>query len=135
MGWRDRDWAKWTDDERSRFLGGSAIAAPGALAAVVVSLVATVLLSASPGIGILHHGRAPSAPPLYGIGAVTVVSGRDALCTELLNGGCSGYTSVKPGQRILQAAPPPPGTTCSLLEVDQARGAWFCAPPGPAENS
>lgn len=66
MGWRDRDYAKWTDDERSRFYGtgstpstrGSSLGTrvrpvPGALMAVLVSLVVALGL-----------GQLPRAHPL-----------------------------------------------------------------------
>jgi hypothetical protein len=140
VGWQDRDWAKWTDDERSRFLGHrstgrSSSVAQGAFVGVVVSLVATVVLAGAPGIGFLRHNRASAFRPVYGTGKVVVAFGRDVTCTELLHGACGAYTFVQPGQRVLRAAPPPPGTTCQLLEVDQSRGAWVCGPSGPVVNS
>ena len=134
MGWQDRDWAKWTDDERARFLGHSPSVTGGAFLAVVVSLVATVLLAGAPGVGLLHRHKSPM-PPVYGTGTVIVAMGHDATCTQLLDGVCNAYTVVEPGQRVHPAAPLPPGTSCPLHEVDQARGVWFCAPPGPTENS
>jgi hypothetical protein len=72
MGWRDRDYAKWTDEERRRFYGpgdsgyrvarssyatgpnqsrlfGSRVGmAPGALLAVIVSLLVTLALGQLP---------------------------------------------------------------------------------------
>ena len=73
MGWRERDWAKWTDDERRRFYGssrgsgyptagssystrpgqgrlfGSRVGvAPGAFLAVIVSLLAALALGQLP---------------------------------------------------------------------------------------
>lgn len=140
VGWQDRDWARWTDDERSRFLGHgstgrSSTATQGAFLGVVVSLVATVVLAGAPGIGLLRHERAPALRPVYGTGQVISAFGHDATCTELLDGACEAYTFVQPGQRVLRAAPPPPGATCPLLEVDQSSAAWVCAPSGPTVNS
>jgi hypothetical protein len=58
MGWRDRDYAKWTDGERRRFYGSVGArthttgsrggVAPGALLAVVVSFLAALALGQLP---------------------------------------------------------------------------------------
>ena len=126
MGWQERDWARWTDEERSRFVGSSPAVRSGAFVAVVVSLVATVVLAGAPGIQLLQRHHTPSIPPLYGSGTVVLFAGHDGTCTEIQNGACTTYTPIEPGQRVLPAAPPPAGTSCPLLEVDQASGSWVC---------
>jgi hypothetical protein len=158
VGWQDRDWAKWTDEERARFVGSSthhstwderpravgraSAIRPGAFLAVIVSLVATLGLSGMLKIPLLERVHAPASPTqtfpnVYGTGVVVAdQDGRSETCTEILDDAtCTEYTFIQPGQHALRAAPLPSGETCPLMEVDQARGAWVCvksaAPPAP----
>ena len=127
MGWQDRDWAKWTDRERSQFLGSSSGVPPGAFLAGVVTLVAVVLFGQSA----LHRGRKPV--PIYGDGRIVQVWGRPSTCTKLetLPSGttCEVWRFLAPHEPALPAAPLPPGTRCAVVIADQASHRWTCANP------
>ena len=85
VGWQDRDYAKWTDDDRKRYLGGGSTSvrqdgpSAGKALAIGISLVAVVGGSA------LHFGipfgssPTPTRPP-----AVTPqpLPGKRLVCTE-----------------------------------------------------
>ena len=130
MGWQDRDWAKWTDEERARFVGGGTSGVgivPGALLAIVVSLVATVVLT--------HPFRPtrPTPPPLYGSGVVDQLMGHRTMCTkmELVSGTwtCDVWSMLLPGQQALPAAPLSGGGLCAAAAVDQPSRRWICVTP------
>ena len=67
MGWKDRDYAKWTNEERSRFLnaGGSAPSRAGRGPAVTGGVAAAVAVSAA--LFVLGHfpGGHPLVPALH----------------------------------------------------------------------
>ncbi len=76
MGWQDRDWARWTDDERRR-LYGSAAPTPGPRrrtypAQALWAVLATFTIAALTWAGVAHRpfGHLPrvAAPPtvVYG---------------------------------------------------------------------
>ena len=130
MGWQDRDWAKWTDEERVRYVGGGGSGAgviPGALLAIIVSLVATVVLT--------HPFRSahPTPPPVYGSGVVEQLMGNRTTCTkmELVSGRwtCEVWSFLLPGQQALPAAPPSDGNLCTIVVVDQPSRRWVCVAP------
>jgi hypothetical protein len=154
MGWQDRDWAKWTDEERDRYLGRSmpvrgvgvgcadgtrtAVGAPRA--AVGVAMLASLLFTAV--AAQLHlFVFAPSPPPasprsvapavVYGtsIALFRGSSGR-MTCTAMELGAagaaCTAWTYLAPGQRAIQAIPLPPGPQCLAVQADQLTGHWVC---------
>jgi len=142
VGWQDRDWAKWTEDERSRFLGGHAAVAPGAFLAVVVSLV--VLVVARPqAVAVLHFGRSPAAPSsvVYGTGtAYAGTGGTEVTCVGLwvtpeTGSHCSSWVTLLPGQRAVAAAAMPPTGTCAIIQADQSSGRWICRGVAAGTNS
>jgi hypothetical protein len=127
VGWQDREWAKWTEDERRRYVGGGTAIVPGAFLAVVVSLVAAVVLA--PPFRTRHVVR----PPVYGTGVVVRLMNQNTTCTEQrLDSGrwqCARWAILLPGQRALPAAPPAPGSLCAVVVVDQASRRWICGTP------
>jgi hypothetical protein len=133
VGWQDRDWAKWTPEERSRFLGGGTAVVPGALLAVVVSLVSVVALAKPGGVSILHLGRQPGPPPaahvVYGAGAPNG-SGMNATCTTMAapdgTWHCTAWTPLLSGQQWAPAQSLPAGSTCTVATVEQRNGRWIC---------
>ena len=152
MGWQDRDWAKWNDDERRRFLGSGGSSrsgrhggfAPGAFLAVVVSLVA-VVVGQSQGINLLHlghtHATIPTVP-LYGTGVVvkSLSGSENVSCTAVsfdsLGGThCTGWTYLLPGERAAPAAGMPARGTCATAEADQISGTWVCTAPAAGSIS
>jgi hypothetical protein len=152
VGWEDRDWAKWNDDERRRFFGsgggsprsgGHGGFAPGALLAVVVSLVA-VVVGQSQGINLLHLGRAHASipiAPLYGSGIVESLTGSGKVsCTALSFDSlgqthCTGWTDIIPGERVIPPAGMPARGTCATAEADQTSGTWICTAPAAGSVS
>lgn len=134
MGWRDREYAKWTDDERRRFYGSGAARAqgsslssrvgivPGALLAVLVSLLAALALGqlprSHPLVPVLHftfpalfHDSAPakanpdaiSLPRRLPLGSYLTLHGQ-------LPAGESGTVTVegayiRPPWKLLAAVP------------------------------
>ncbi len=125
MGWQDRDWAKWTDDERRRFVGGGVSIVPGAVLGVVISLVVTVML-AQP---FARHRAAPA--PVWGDGVVAYQWGHDTTCTELRRLGnswtCEVWTFLLPGQGARPAAALLSGQACATVVADQSLRRWVCA--------
>jgi hypothetical protein len=55
MGWQDRDYARWTDEERRRFLGVGASRASASRRSVGVSECATVAVLVSAAVFALGH--------------------------------------------------------------------------------
>ena len=148
MGWQDRDWAKWNEDERSRFFGGGGSPrssghgfAAGGIAAVVLSLVLAVV-GESQGLNLLHlkraHRVAVPIAPLYGTGLVVKgMDGNDITCTALSFDSlgashCTGWTYLLPGERALPATGMPARGTCAAVEADQISGSWVCKAPAAA---
>ena len=156
MGWQDRDWAKWTDEERERFLGD--VRAPvqirggwthagharlhlrsprievtllAVLASLAVSLVGWQLDLFRLPIATHPAGVAPAAPVVYGTGLAH--SGTSQLtCTAVTTDArdvesCTDWTILLPGQRAVEAMPLPVGTTCRAVVADQRSGHWVCS--------
>lgn len=131
VGWQDRDWAKWTDEERRRFVGGggggsrSVGMAPGAFLGVVVGLVAIVMLNHP----FTAHRTSP--PPVYGTGVVQMLWGQRTTCTEMdvqaTTWTCKTWSILLHGQQVRRAAPLPAGSLCHTAVVDQASKRWICA--------
>ena len=130
MGWQDRDWAKWTDEERARVVGGGGGGVgivPGALLGIVVSLVGTVVLT--------HPFRSAqrTPPPVYGSGVVEHLMGNRTTCTkmELVSGTwtCEVWSFLLPDQQALRAAPLSDGNLCTTVVVDQPSRRWVCLTP------
>jgi len=127
MGWQERDWAKWTEKERSHLVGSTTGARPGAFLAGVVSLVAIVVFGQSA----LHHPRNPV--PIYGDGRIVQVWGHPSTSTKLedLPSGatCDVWRFLAPHQPALPASPLQAGTRCAIIVADQASHRWICATP------
>jgi hypothetical protein len=64
MGWRDRDYAKWTPEERRRFLGSSGNARGDARSPVIAGGAG---LAAAISLGLLVLGQVPSGHPLVSV--------------------------------------------------------------------
>lgn len=147
LGWQDRDWAKWTDEERTRFLGTSGraprIAGPAGqrreitLLAMLVSLVVSVLLAHSHLFGWLAarpaHQSAQHVPAIvYGTGLAHVNgASQEMTCTAMATNAagvevCTAWTPLFPGQQAVQAAALPAGTSCPAVAADQHTGRWVC---------
>jgi hypothetical protein len=144
MGWQERDWAKWTEEERARFVGGTT-APPRprqglrsrrnelTLLAMLVSLAASLvgwqfhlfsLPISTP------HSRVPTAPVVYGAGLAQNGASR-MTCTAMEADGqggesCTVWTILFPSQQAVQALQLPVGSTCPAVIADQHTGHWVC---------
>ena len=145
MGWQEREWAKWTDEERDRFLGATSAPAPLrrgvrsrrnelTLLAMLVSVVATLgcwqLHLFSFPVSAPHGAAAPAAAVVYGTG-LSHNGSFDMTCTAMLSdasGGesCTVWTILRPGQQAVQALQLPVGSTCPAVIADQHTGHWAC---------
>jgi hypothetical protein len=147
VGWQDRDWAKWTDDERARMVGGSPVArcpssshrmhvtALGALVSLVGSLTVWH-------IGFLRPAHpvpaiAPQPPTVvYGTG-LAHIGGSPATCTALATDGqgverCTTWTLLVGSERAAQAAAlPAGGPPCAAVVASQTSGSWVCTAGAP----
>jgi len=138
VGWQDRDWAKWSDDDCSRFSGGGTIAVSGALLAVVASLVGFVVLARPGGMSLFHLDQPTTPRVVYGSGLGDLM-GRTVTCTSMTfterGGQCSAWTPVLAGQRFVRAQQLPSGSGCSAADVDEHAGRWICVAFAGARNS
>ena len=145
MGWRDRDWAKWTDEERDRFLGGTSAPPPrrlgvrsrrneltlvALLVSAAVSLAGWQLHLFSFPISAPRAVAVPTAPVVYGTG-LAHNGASDMTCTAMAadaRGGesCTVWTILLPGQQAVQALRLPVGRTCPAVIADQHTGHWVC---------
>jgi hypothetical protein len=163
VGWEDREWAKWTDEERRRFLGAAPV--PGrrrarvgildrahgrselTLLAIAVSLAASLAVAH---FHLLSFGAAPPAGSFIRPAMPRVVYGtglshlkgqaRPMTCTAVAKdshgfGSCTAWMIVAAGQRVVQAAPLPAGSSCSAVEADQHSGRWVCTKAQWSSNS
>jgi hypothetical protein len=152
VGWEDRDWAKWTDDERARFYGGGGFHRGGGSfdesptgsrrsSSILLAIVVSIVLSALIGFTNLNRvdlpGRAHAAaaserrPVLYGTEVRSDDAGSPLTCTSMVtvaagSWSCTEWSIVMPGQRAVLAAPLTPGTRCAFAKVDQSAGRWLC---------
>lgn len=123
MGWQDRDYAKWTDEERRRFLGsgsprfdgprtaprpGGSLLRPGAGLAIVVTA------------GIVTLGQLPAGHPLlprlhFGIpGLTTAAPALQAPVTQ--TGTISGPGTAALGSTLTLRGSAPPATERVTVE-------------------
>jgi len=159
VSWHDRDWARWTDEERRRFCAapGGAPATPrrslhpGGLWAVLATLVASVLGFAGYANRPWAAPSAPAAPAVvYGEQAVPIAGGplppasagdprapggSGTVCTdEIAEAGawvCATYDVLAPGQSAASAAPA--AVPCANERTaDQSTGRWVCADSLPS---
>jgi hypothetical protein len=149
MGWESRDWAKWTDEERTRYVGGSghvavAVAEP-ARASRRPELVLLAALVSAAGSFLAWHAHLfraapaprPALPPLpavvYGTGS-SHMGGYALTCTAMTRDvqgtiSCTAWSYVMPGQRVEEPVSLPPGVNCPAIEADQQAGHWVCSAP------
>jgi hypothetical protein len=145
MGRQEREWAKWTDQERDRFLGGASAPAPLrrgvrsrrnelTLLAMLVSVAASLgcwqLHLFSFPVAAPHRAATPPAAVVYGAGHAHDGS-TDMTCTAMVSdasGGesCTVWTILLPGQQAVQALRLPVGRTCPAVIADQHTGHWVC---------
>ena len=149
MGWQDRDYAKWTDEERARHLGG---AATGSRRRTEVTGLA-ILLSVVCTWGVVRfHVLRPGQPVLspippalpavvYGTGDGTL-AGQETTCTALAADAsgaesCTTWQLLGPGQHAVQAAPVAPiaGMRCVAVVANQETGRWTCTQGEPLAGS
>src|SRR5919198_3942883 len=149
VSWHDRDWARWTDEERRRFYGAAPSGAPSrarrslhpsGLWTVLATLIVSVLgfagyanrpwsAAAAPSAALVVYGD--QAVPAAGepVPAPMAPGGRRTVCTdEVERGGawtCMTYAVLMQDQSAAQAAPPPVPCTTERV-VDQSLGRWVC---------
>ena len=159
MGWQERDWARWTDEERSRYLGSSTRVVAGAapvrsrfgfhassrrgvtLLAMLVSLGLSLLtwhFHLFQAVAQQPPLQVPRSTIVYGTG-LTDFNGQsdESTCTAMeVNAqgiqSCTLWTILLPGQQAVQAATLPAGSTCLAAQVDQHTGRWICTAGAPA---
>jgi hypothetical protein len=118
VAWRERDWARWTDEERRRFYGSGTVPASDRARRNPVRAVAwgvIGLLTLAVAVLALYRGTLPAAPveiaptPIYGERGVPPISNPEA----------------RPGE-IPRLAPGGSGTVCTAKRIDQRTGTWVC---------
>jgi hypothetical protein len=154
VGWQDRDWAKWTDEERTRYVGGAT--APvrastqtyGSRRGEITLLAMLVSLGASLMIWHLHFLNfaagtpspalvVPTSPVVYGTGLADMTGASEEMtCTATATDArgaesCTSWTILSSGQHAVQAAPLSTGINCASAEADQQSGRWICVAPAP----
>jgi hypothetical protein len=155
VSWRDRDWARFTDEERQLFYGGWSGSRPcppsqtewsrlvvwGFVGMAIAAVIGFAWATRS-------HRASPSPPKLgpvvYGEQVLQTGTGGyyraadDLTCTtESLNVRfrvwvCQAYTIVQPGQVARTAVDSDAGGQCGVRHADQETGRWVCdhvAPP------
>jgi hypothetical protein len=147
VGWHDRDWAKWTDEERAGYLTGSTRVGASDRVGGVSSHRGVTLLAMLLSLGLslvtwhFHLLRfvgqhAPARVPLssivYGTGLAHFNGqSQEMTCTAMAVNGqgvqsCTMWTFLSPGQQAMQAAALPEGTNCAAVQADQHTGRWVC---------
>ena len=145
MSWQERDWARWTDEERGRFVDGHGAPARTQLGlrsqrnelmllAMLVSVVASLAcwqfhLFSFP-VSAPHAAAVPTAPFVYGTG-LAHNGASDMTCTAMVSDArgspsCTVWTILVPGQQAVQALQLPAGSTCPAVIADQHTGHWAC---------
>ena len=141
MGWRDRDYARWTEDERRRFFGSSAPrigVVQGAFLAVIVSAVLFLLGHVPynhPLIPALHF-TIPRPPRLAHARSSSTALGKIGLARSAQRGsfltfhgqlpsGESGTVSVdgtyrRPPWQLLAAVPAQAGAYAARIHLTRA---------------
>ena len=124
MGWQDRDWAKWTDEERARFYGGGVRSSkssslprtavrladnPRARGTLLLAVLVSGALSLA--FGVLHvrlhilrtnhpataasHVTGGPAPVLYGTRVRTQADGSQLTCTSMVTAANGGWSCIR----------------------------------------
>jgi hypothetical protein len=142
VGWRERDWAKFTDDERRRnyaYIPVSRAACPPVVRSVLLSAAVAVVGGAA-GFGVLHQHR-PAVrlgppPVVYGIqgtsiqGTAYTPGNVGTACTEEAFDGathswnCLDWALGIDPTRVV--VPPQYQGSCTHLRADEQRGVWVC---------
>ena len=107
MGWQDRDYAKWSDDERKRFLGTSS---------------SQPVRQGSPNAGSSNAGKALA----IGISALALFGGGAALHFGIPIGSHHAPTPSQPPAVTPPAAAPGTRLVCSQRDIDPANGQLRC---------
>jgi hypothetical protein len=149
VGWQDREWAKWTDEERARMVGGHVSTAASCpqtdphrrveltALAVAVSVVASFAVAQ---FHVLRLGGPPAAPlqpapppaAVYGTGLAHAPGGEEMTCIAMESNAlgvqsCTRWQYLQPGQEAVRAARlPPGGPPCTAVVADQTTGGWKC---------
>lgn len=127
MSWRDRDWARFTDEERSRLYGGGSSISPAGWVALTVAAIAICAFAY-----VYLPGRSPTRPAQVVYSDGVEVGGRverltctgQTANTRLGIWVCTNYQILQPGQTVVRARDP--GGPCGIRHVDQRAGAWVC---------
>lgn len=154
MGWQDRDWAKWTDEERARFYGSGrrtskrATLAPtttrdrsisGVFLAVVVSLALSLVAAyfhfhVNVGAADSRSVATPLLarhPFLYGTQSRRTGGSQKVTCTAMVAAppgpwSCIEWSIVMPGQSPREARRLATDTPCVYAKVVQEERSWVC---------
>lgn len=142
MSWRDRDWARFTDEEREHFYGGVSLRSVSpvawalfAVAVLLIGLYAYTVRDRSPRP---YPPVSKPAPVVYSgaYGENRAIPGQQVACTaegmQLGDWVCTYWQILQPGQTARPAKDP--GGPCGVRHVDQATAAWVCdstIPPDP----
>jgi hypothetical protein len=150
VGWQGRDYAKWTDEERARIVGGRVSTqstcpqADPRRRVELTALAIAVSVVASLGVSHFHLLRlggppaapmqqpAPLAPIVYGTGLAHFQGSQEMTCTAMESDAqgaqsCTTWQYLQSGQRAMQAAPlPAGGPLCTAVVADQTTGSWKC---------
>jgi hypothetical protein len=156
VSWRDRDWARFTNEERRQFYGDSGYRSsfpsiPSQAQRVVFWCL--ILVAAGAVAGYAYTSRSDRVSPgqasptlpsvIYGGQMAYAGSGdpyenaQQACTSEAANTRlgvwvCVTWTIIQPGQTARPAIDP--GGQCGVRHVDQTTGTWFCdrvTPPDP----
>jgi hypothetical protein len=152
VGWRDRDWAKFTDDEWSALYGvrrrdrapeGGDVVLPGydrvrlaVWCAVAASVLGVAILAYSGRPSGANGGSSARADPvvLYGVADSARQGvgpgGLRMVCTEeALEPAAGGWTCLAETDNVNNVpviAPHPYDGQCKHVVADQSRGVWLC---------
>jgi hypothetical protein len=139
VGWRDRDWARFSDEERQLVFGAPSVQAFDWLRVCVWSVTGLLaLVVAGYSSRALRHTTVAAPSPEHVVYAgPTLDQGRLACTAESANATlgmwvCTEWTIVETGQTTAKAVDP--GGQCGVRHVDQATHRWVCdseTPPDP----
>ena len=144
MAWQERDYAQWTDEERSAYLGS--LTPPSRRSrrrdvAVLAAVVTFILTVSAWHAGMLSFGtpQRSTAPTLtakivYGSGRTHTANGANNLtCVAMSRKGrgartCTHWRVLLASDMAAPAAPLRKGAACASIIADQKTGRWVCAP-------